>query len=48
MGYVHSKDGVDASFVTDGSYEIEVATERYPATVSLRAPYDPRGERVRM
>jgi 4-methylaminobutanoate oxidase (formaldehyde-forming) len=48
LGYVHSKDGVDASFVTDGSYEIEVAAERYPATVSLRAPYDPRGERVRM
>jgi 4-methylaminobutanoate oxidase (formaldehyde-forming) len=47
MGYVHREDGVDAAFVTDGSYEIEILTERYPAIASLRAPYDPRGERVR-
>jgi 4-methylaminobutanoate oxidase (formaldehyde-forming) len=48
MGYVHHEGGVDAAFVRDGSYEIEIATERYPATASLRAPFDPKGERTRM
>ena len=48
MGYVEGKDGVDAAFIRSGTYEIEIATERYSATPSLRPPYDPRGERVRM
>jgi 4-methylaminobutanoate oxidase (formaldehyde-forming) len=30
-----------------GSYEIEVAGERFPAEVSLGAPFDPKGERMR-
>lgn len=30
-----------------GSYEIEVATEHVPATVSLRPLYDPANARIR-
>ena len=47
MGYVENEGGVDARFIREGTYEIEIATERFPATASLRPPYDPRGERVR-
>ena len=46
-GYVRNPDGVTASFVTDASYELDVAGERIPATVSLRPFYDPTNARPR-
>ena len=47
LGYVGRDDGVDAAFVNAGRYEIEVACERLAARVTLKAPYDPAGGRVR-
>ncbi len=47
MGYVHHADGVTADLVGGADWEIEIACERYPAEASLRAFYDPGGERVR-
>ena len=47
MGYVEHPDGVNTEFIRSGAYEIEIATERFQATASLRPPYDPRSERVR-
>lgn len=47
MGYVENEEGVDAALIRSGSYEIEIAAERFAATASLRPPYDPGGERVR-
>jgi 4-methylaminobutanoate oxidase (formaldehyde-forming) len=47
-GYVRRPEqGVDADFVLSGSYELEVATERVPAEVSLKALYDPDNARIR-
>jgi sarcosine dehydrogenase len=46
-GYVRNADGVDAKFVLDGNYELEVAGERVRAQASLTPFYDPRSERVR-
>jgi 4-methylaminobutanoate oxidase (formaldehyde-forming) len=47
-GYVRRPDpGVDAEFVLSGSYELEVATERVPATVSLSPFYDPENARIK-
>jgi 4-methylaminobutanoate oxidase (formaldehyde-forming) len=46
-GYVRHADGVDHDFVRSGSYELEIATQRVPARVTLEAPYDPVGRRVR-
>ena len=40
-------DGVDADFVKSGSYQIEVAGERFAARASLRPLYDPKAERVK-
>ena len=47
MGYVAHADGVDASFVRTGRWELEIATERFAATAHLEPPYDPRSTRVR-
>jgi sarcosine dehydrogenase len=46
-GYVRNPGGVTADFVTSGSYELEVATHRIAAEVSLRALYDPNGARTK-
>ena len=46
-GYVRNPDGVDPTFVLSGDYQLEIAGERRPATVSLSPFYDPKGERIR-
>jgi len=47
-GYVREPDdGVDAGYVLSGAYELEVATERVPATVSLTPLYDPGMTRIK-
>ena len=42
-----STQGVTADFVRSGTYELEVATERVPCTVSLKPLYDPTNSRVK-
>ena len=46
-GYVRHSDGVDADYVLAGSYELEVAGERVPATPFLKPLYDPGMARVK-
>jgi sarcosine dehydrogenase len=41
------RDGVDEAFMTSGSYELEVASERVPARLHLGALYDPTHARVK-
>ncbi|MDH5747700.1 MAG: FAD-dependent oxidoreductase, partial [Rhodospirillales bacterium] len=48
LGYIANEDGVDAAYVNSGSYEIEIACERFPAEASLRPMYDPKSERVKV
>ena len=49
LGYVGNRgpDGVSDDWISAGTYEVEVAAERFAAAVSLKAFYDPRNERVR-
>ena len=47
MGFVENEDGVTADFIHSGTYEIDIAGERYPAKASLRPMYDPEGIRPR-
>jgi 4-methylaminobutanoate oxidase (formaldehyde-forming) len=48
MGYVENHHGlVDKAFVMDGTYEIEVAGERFAAEAQLDPFYDPKSERVK-
>jgi sarcosine dehydrogenase len=46
-GYVRNPAGVDPDYLRSGPYELEVATERVPATLHLRPLYDPEMVRVR-
>ena len=46
-GYVRNPHGVTADWVRSGSYELEVATDRVPAEVSLQPLYDPTNSRVK-
>ncbi|AVO37034.1 GcvT family protein [Pukyongiella litopenaei] len=48
LGYVRNPDGVDRDFVLSGRYELEVATERVPCSVTLAPLYDPKMERVKI
>jgi glycine cleavage system aminomethyltransferase T/glycine/D-amino acid oxidase-like deaminating enzyme len=47
MGWVRHPDGVTPDLLGSACFELEIAGERYPAQASLRAFYDPRGERLR-
>ena len=48
LGYVARDDGpVTAEWVAAGHYELDIATERFTATASLKAPYDPGNARIR-
>ena len=47
LGQVENEEGVTADFIKGGSFEIEVASVRYPAKASLRPLYDPQNRRVR-
>ncbi|MDH3425894.1 MAG: FAD-dependent oxidoreductase [Acidimicrobiia bacterium] len=48
MGYLNNPDGVTKDWLDSGSFEIEVATERIPATASVRSFYDPDSERIHL
>jgi len=46
-GYVRNPEGVDDAFLSDGSYELEVATERVPCAIHSEPLYDPEMSRVK-
>jgi 4-methylaminobutanoate oxidase (formaldehyde-forming) len=48
LGYIANRGGIASTeWIRAGRYEVEVATQRIPARISLRPFYDPAGERVR-
>ncbi|WP_412549681.1 glycine cleavage T C-terminal barrel domain-containing protein [Sinorhizobium meliloti] len=47
LGLIEDRGGVDREFIASGSFEIDLAGERHPATAHLKCPYDPKSERVR-
>ncbi len=47
MGYVDLEGAYSRAWIEEGTYEIEIAGERFAAQGSTRAFYDPMGERVR-
>ena len=46
-GYIRQKDGVTEDYMTTGSYELEVASERVPAKLHLIPLYDPQNIKVK-
>jgi len=47
MGYVSRPEGVDAAYLAQARFEIEIAGDRFGARGSFKAPYDPDGLRVK-
>jgi len=47
MGYVTREEGVDAAYLGEAHFEIEIAGDRMSARGTLRAPYDPDGLRIK-
>jgi heterotetrameric sarcosine oxidase gamma subunit len=47
LAFLEPKQPVDEAFLTSGTWEVEIAGKRYPATVSARPLYDPKGEAIR-
>ncbi|MCA0907320.1 FAD-dependent oxidoreductase [Ruegeria marisrubri] len=47
-GYIRNANGVDAQYVTSGTYELDVATQRVPCEVTLQPLYDPQMSRVKI
>jgi len=47
FGYVRNAGGVNDAFLTGGSYELVVATERVPAKIHLEPLFDPAATRVK-
>ncbi|CAG9819893.1 unnamed protein product [Phaedon cochleariae] len=49
IGYVQHPEGkmVDSEFLKSGSYQIEVRNKKYPATLFLNSPFDPKNQRLR-
>ena len=47
MGYVRNAEGVTDDFLKSGVYELEVATERVPATLNTGVLYDPAMARIK-
>ncbi|HEY1737146.1 MAG TPA: FAD-dependent oxidoreductase [Acidimicrobiia bacterium] len=48
LAMVAASERVDAAWVDEGEWEVDVAGTRSPLTVSLRPLYDPKSERVRL
>lgn len=47
LGYVRNPEGVTADYVLSGSYQLEVASELVPCTVTLAPLYDPKGAKIK-
>lgn len=49
LGWAARRDGetIDANWIREGAWEVEIAGERFPARASLRAFYDPKSSRVK-
>ena len=46
-GYVRNSGGVSDDFLKTGDYELIVASQTYPAEITLEAPFDPSNSRVK-
>jgi len=48
LAMVEADEPLTADVLGNGVWEVEIASRRYPIEVSLRALYDPKGQRIRM
>ena len=48
LAWLQSDQVIDADYLSTGTWEIDIAGTRYPATAHLWTPYDPKSERVKV
>jgi 4-methylaminobutanoate oxidase (formaldehyde-forming) len=48
LAFLEPKQTVDESYLNSGTWEVEIAGKLYPAVVSARPLYDPKGERIKL
>jgi len=48
LGYIRCEEVIDRNYVLNGEYELEVATTRVPAQVTLEPLFDPEMKRVKV
>jgi 4-methylaminobutanoate oxidase (formaldehyde-forming) len=47
LAYVHEAGGISAEWIAAGTWEIELAWQRYPVSVQLDPFYDPKNAKIR-
>ena len=47
LAFLEPKQTVDEAYLASGTWEVEIAGRLYPATVSARPLYEPKGEAIR-
>ena len=47
LGYVCAEHRIEADWVLEGKYKIEVAGDLFDAEISLKPMYDPKAERIK-
>jgi glycine cleavage system aminomethyltransferase T len=47
LAMVDARQPLDQAWIDAGTWEVEIAGKRYPATASLRPLYDPKNERIK-
>jgi hypothetical protein len=48
LAWLQTDQVINKDYLSSGTWEIDIAGTRYPATAHLRTPYDPMGERVKV
>ncbi|MGB7905310.1 MAG: FAD-dependent oxidoreductase [Steroidobacteraceae bacterium] len=48
LAFLEPQQTVDETYLTSGTWEVEIAGKLYPATVSARPLYDPKGDRIKI
>jgi 4-methylaminobutanoate oxidase (formaldehyde-forming) len=47
LGWIQDETSIDAAYIANATWQIDIAGTLTPATAHLRTPYDPKSERVR-
>jgi len=48
LAMIESSESINADFLKEGDWEVEISGKKYPATVSFRPMYDPAMEKIKV
>ena len=47
LAMIEPREPVDAAYLANGNWEVEIAGKLYPATLSLRPMFDPENKKIK-